>query len=68
MGNKIVRIAVAPKHPKEKEKGVYTIYNLEIAENEVPKIPQIFRVLHDAEVEEIFDVGKLQAGDFHEVM
>ena len=68
MENKIVRIAVAPKYPKEKEKGVFTIYNLEMAESEVPKIPQIFRVLHDAEVEEIFDAGELQARDFHEVM
>lgn len=63
---RIYRIAVAPKFPKEKVKGVYTIYNLEMETEEAQKMEQISRVLLNPEIQKI--VEKLPDGDFHEVM
>ncbi|MDP3043206.1 MAG: AIR synthase-related protein [bacterium] len=64
--SKIIRIARAPKFPKRKETGIYTIFYLEIADEDAAKTPLLYEVLHDSEVENI--VGDLPQGDFHQVM
>lgn len=68
MGSQIIRVAVAPKFPNSKEKGVYTIYNLEMPESEVRKVPFLYRVLHDPEIQVIFSASQLPGRGFHEVM